>query len=69
MPVVSQSQKRKKWRHDRVQVQRAMRLAAVQEDRDGRDRDVRQHQRDDDIAPPRQVDQAVRCEGQKIVTH
>ena len=29
-------------RRDRAQVQRAVRLAAVQEDRDGRDRDVRQ---------------------------
>ena len=69
MPVVSHSQKRKKCDDDRMQVERAVRLAAVQEDRDRGDRDVRQDQRDDDVAPPRQVDQTVRGEGQKVVTH
>ena len=59
MPVVSHSQKRKKWLSDRVQVERPVRLAAVQEDRDRRDRDVGHSQRDDDVAPPRQVDETM----------
>src|SRR4051812_6051885 len=35
-----------------VQVERAMRLRPVQEDRDARDRDVRKHECNDHIAPP-----------------
>ena len=65
MPVVSHSQKRKKWLTSGVQVERAVRLRAVQEDRDAGDGDVGQHQRDDDVAPPRQRHQAVRGEDRK----
>jgi hypothetical protein len=39
-PVVSHSQKRKKWLGIGVQLQRAVRLVAVQVDRDAGDRDV-----------------------------
>ena len=38
---------------DRMQVERAMRLAAMQEQRDGDDRDVSKRKRRRDIAPPR----------------
>ena len=64
MPVVSQSQKRKKCATTGCRSSAAMRLAAVQEDRDRGDRDVRQDQRDDDVAPPGKVDQPVSGEGQ-----
>ena len=42
---------------DRMQVQRAVRLVAVQVDRDRRDRDVRQHQRGEDQLPPGELQQ------------
>jgi hypothetical protein len=42
-----------------VQIERPMCLRAVQEDRDGRDRDVREHDRHDDVTPPWQRHQAV----------
>ena len=42
MPVVSHSQKRKKWLIAGMEVERAMRLRAVQEDRHAGDRDVRE---------------------------
>ena len=58
MPVVSQSQKRKKCDTDRMQVERAVRLAAVQVDGDRRDGDVRQPERDEHVAPPGEVEQA-----------
>ena len=44
---------------ERMQVEGAVRLGAVQVDRDRGDGDVGEHQRDDDVAPPRQRDQAV----------
>ena len=70
MPVVSHSQKRKKWLTIGMQVQRAMRLGAVQEDRDRRDRHMCVSERvSTTITPPRQVDKTVRCQGQPIVTH
>ena len=46
-------------RHRRVQVERAMRLVAVQVDRDRGDGDVRQPQRDEHQAPPGQIEQSV----------
>ena len=49
MPVVSQSQKRKKCAHDGMQVQRAMRLAAVEIDGDRRDCHVGHRERGDDV--------------------
>jgi hypothetical protein len=58
MPVVSQSQKPEVAR-GRVQLERAMCLAAVQVDGDGDDGDVSERERRDDVAPPRQVEQAV----------
>ena len=39
-------------RRDRVQLERPVRLRAVQEDRDGGDRDVRRDQREQDDLPP-----------------
>ena len=61
MPVVSQSQKRKKWLTAGMQVERAVRLVAVQEDGDAGDGDVGQPQRDQHIAPPRQMNQTARA--------
>ena len=69
MPVVSHSQKRKKCAGDGVQVQRPVRLGPVQEDGDGRDRDVGHDQRESEITPPRQVQETVRGEGKPVVTH
>ena len=48
----------KEVRHDRVQVQCAVRLAAVQIDGDRRDRDVRQRESRNYIPPPREVQPA-----------
>ena len=59
MPVVIQSQKRKKWLAIGMQRQSAVRLMAVQEDRDARDRDVGERQRDADVAPEREIQQTV----------
>ena len=39
-----------------MQIERPMRLAAVQENGDGGDGDVRDNQRVDDVAPPRQIE-------------
>src|SRR6185369_3925696 len=41
--------------HDRMHIERAMRLAAMQVDRDRGDRDLDQDQAHDDIAPPGEV--------------
>ena len=68
MPVVSQSQKRKKCADSGCRSSAAVRLAAVQVDRHRGDRDVRQRQRDDDVSPPRQRHQTVRGKGKQIVT-
>ena len=53
MPVVSQSQKRKKWLTIGCSVERAVRLVAMQEDRDARDRHVGEQKPRDDVAPDR----------------
>ena len=45
---------------DRVQIQATMRLCAMQKDGNGRTRDVGNHERHDDVTPPRQVNQASR---------
>ena len=50
-------------RDRRMQIERAVRLAPVQEDRDGRDRDVRERERHDDVAPPGEGHEAV---GQEV---
>src|SRR5215471_1571939 len=44
---------------DRMQSERAMRLMAMQEDRDARDRHVREKQRDADVAQHRELENAV----------
>ncbi len=46
-------------RHDRMQVERAVRLVAVQVDRDRGDGDVRQAERDQREAPPGEIQQTV----------
>ena len=69
IPVVSHSQKRKKCDDDRMEVQRAMRLGAVQEDRDGRDRDVRRHQGEGEDLPPACVEQPVGEPGNQTLPH
>ncbi len=51
-------------RDGRMEIEAAMRLAAMQEDGDRGDRDVREDERDDDVAPPGQLDQSVRREAQ-----
>jgi hypothetical protein len=43
---------------DRMQIERAMRLMAMEEDRDTRDRHVREQQRDCDVAPDREIENA-----------
>src|SRR5689334_6365320 len=43
---------------DRMQVESPMRLMAMQEDRDARDGHVREQQRDADVAPDREVENA-----------
>jgi hypothetical protein len=58
-----------KVRRDRMQVEAAVGLAAMQENGDRGDRDVSQHQRDDDIAPPRQRREPMGGEGEKIRSH
>ena len=58
IPVVSHSQRRKKWLTIGMQVERAVRLAAVQEDRDAGDRDLHEHEADEEIAPPGKIQEA-----------
>ncbi len=53
----------------RGEVERTVRLGAVQEDRDAGDGDVRQRQRDDDVAPPGQRHQSVGGEGEEVEGH
>ena len=48
--------------HDRVEVHGAVRLAAVQVERDAGDRDLDQHERDENLAPPGQIEQTVEQE-------
>jgi hypothetical protein len=55
MPVVSHSQKRKKWLA-MGQVEGAMGLVAVQKDGDGGDGDVGQGQGDEHVAPPGKIE-------------
>src|SRR5688572_22942354 len=43
---------------DRMQLDRAMRLAAMQEDGDGSDGDVGQPERDQHVAPPGEIEYA-----------
>ena len=52
-----------------VKVEAAVRLRSVQIDRDRRNGHVRQHQRDDDVAPPRQRRQTVGEKREKVKTH
>ena len=52
-----------------VELERAMGLRAVQEDRHTGDRDVREGQRHDEVPPPRKGHQAVRDEAEKIEGH
>jgi hypothetical protein len=59
MPVVIQSQKRKKCERNRVQVQRAVGLVAVQVDGDAGDGDVGHHQGHEKHLPPGGAGQAV----------
>src|SRR5712664_3360056 len=44
-----------KMRYQGMELKGPMRLAAMEIDRDGGDRDVRKHERGDDVAPPRKV--------------
>ena len=60
MPVVSQSQKRKKCDGIAMQVERAVRLGAVQEDRDRSDGDVRRDQGEREDLPAAERREAVR---------
>ncbi len=60
MPVVSHSQKRKKWLTIGMQIERAVRLMPMQEDGDAGDGDMGQAEGDEHIAPPRQLNQSVR---------
>ena len=53
----------------RMQIERAVRLRAVQEDRHAGDRHVRHRQREDDVAPPGKRHQAVRGEVEKAEWH
>jgi hypothetical protein len=50
---------------DGVQVEGAVRLAAVQKDGYGGDGDVRDHKRIDDVTPPRQIE----CARQQLYRH
>jgi hypothetical protein len=50
-------------RHRRVQVERAMRLVAMQVDRHGSDRDLDENQPGDHVAPPGQVKNAGKQHG------
>jgi hypothetical protein len=53
---------------DGMQVQRPMRLRAVQKDGDAGDGDMGQGQRDNDIAPPGKVNQAIQiCQHVSLV--
>ena len=56
VPVVSHSQKRKKWLTAGMQIQRVVGLMAVQIDGHRRDGDVGERQRGEHITPPRQIE-------------
>ncbi|MCY1544083.1 hypothetical protein D9M68_799380 [compost metagenome] len=54
--------------HDgRMQIQTAVRLAAMEKDRDRHDRDVRHHQRENDDLPPSGLRQTAGNEGEDVI--
>ena len=61
--------KTKEMADGRTEIEGAMGLCAMQENRDARDRDMSHRQRNDDITPPRQRHQAVRGKVEKIKWH
>ena len=53
--------------HGRMQIQAPVRLAAVQEDGNGHDRDVRHDQGENDDLPPSRLGQTAGNEGEDVI--